>query len=297
MRDGTTLLSLIVKYSPDQPREANGEFGEGSSLPASEGHSWKEKNSEGFYSARLSSPSGSMVALVTSPSGEGPYTVSTYGYGPTGKYRTKELAVAAANTFASSGKLPSGRSPKAYSDISPIKSKVALTEKNYSSLATKYSTATKNDTSITEALQGYADTEYVPINESLRGGGAIPDEMKSNIALLDKATSLGILSEESTLSRGVHGEPGDYIAGQVVRDPAFLSTTALQQGAGDYFDYNHMLHITAPAGTTGAFIGSIGGRPEEKEVLLPRNTALRIDRVVPSPTALGVTHVYATIVK
>lgn len=163
-----------------------------------------------------------------------------------------------------------------------------------------------------QAVGDYAVTHYKPVNDFLRTGkntSKFSDaEIQGTIGHLDAAISGRTLPEDTTLYRGVVGHPEIAAAqpGDIITEPGFMSTAKRQRSAREYTyrytvdGYDHpefssvhpdanMLVIRAKAGQPGMDInkdvhGMVGGQGFEtdNEVLLPRNTQLRVTEVVPA---------------
>lgn len=126
----------------------------------------------------------------------------------------------------------------------------------------------------TAALKRYADGADIEINGALRSGA----EPTGDAAKMDAVINRNSLSRPATLYRGLRTE-GDYNrlantkVGDVLSDKAYTSTsTSAPVALG--FGKRVTFKIDAPKGTKAAV-----GRSGEKEVILGRNTKLKVTGV------------------
>lgn len=132
------------------------------------------------------------------------------------------------------------------------------------------------------ALDEYQNGDYVAINDKLRKGSGSDAPL---VRELDAAISRGSLQKPTTLYRGLAGgRPFSYKVGEVVSDPAYMSTSAKESVANDFSegvgeDYSVMMKIKAPAGQSAAYFKEYEGF-DHQEVLLPRGVKMRVAKVI-----------------
>lgn len=140
------------------------------------------------------------------------------------------------------------------------------------------------------AVASYTMNDYKDINGHLRGDAhyrAIPDRIKKRIPELDSLMKPTATTQ--TVYRKMYGDlPIDVHVGAVLKDPAFMSTTRdmavlnkLSGVSGKRGQQRTIFEITVPAGTRAFRIlpEHTGLSVDEQELLLARDTALRIDEV------------------
>lgn len=135
-----------------------------------------------------------------------------------------------------------------------------------------------------ETLKNYSMTGYQSINDSLREGKT-PDY---RVTTIDAALERGRLKEQ-TVYRGVKLDPEtravfERSIGTVISDPAFVSTSRDKHQAESFLgvigtERNVLMEIKVPNGAKGAYMAPISEIRSEEEVLLPRNTLLRVTDV------------------
>lgn len=155
-----------------------------------------------------------------------------------------------------------------------------------------------------QAVYDYTSSSYLPMNRLLRRGeSAVPstmvDETRGRISVLDRAISKQTLKESTTIFRGV--KPGGLRAlfgtddplkiaamvnpGAVIRDKAFMSFSK-EKSVAVGFGAAALLELTAEAGTLALDAESISEYGEdEREIILPRNTALEVLSYTPGKSA------------
>jgi hypothetical protein len=130
------------------------------------------------------------------------------------------------------------------------------------------------------AASMYSGSEYATINGALRRGEELTGDVADSVRHLDDALELpeSRLPRDTTLYRGLSGDDAkarfaNVKPGDVIEDKAFTSTAANADSKVRNEDV--VFNIHAPAGTKGAPIPS--KYSSEQEILLPRNTKLRVD--------------------
>jgi hypothetical protein len=143
-------------------------------------------------------------------------------------------------------------------------------------------------------LGDYKTTAYREINQALRGHGEMPSEYRGHVKVLDALTTQETLGKNGILQRGASYDafggqdafknPADLI-GRVLEEPAYLSTSFGGE-AERVFGYKPVLmKIEAPADTRCYSFEAYsrktrGGADSEREILLPRNTKMRVKEVI-----------------
>lgn len=139
-------------------------------------------------------------------------------------------------------------------------------------------------------LRGYGQEDYVNINASLRGNGSSED-VSGKIDALDAALGRAEVPDDVTVYRrfsdpqitSLH-ESGNLI-GARIQDKGFTSTTADKDILSD-LDLEHLqggevtAHIRVPAGTPGAYLGSLSSASEEQELLLSRGRTFVVRQAI-----------------
>ena len=141
-----------------------------------------------------------------------------------------------------------------------------------------------------DAISSYSRSGYLKMNENLRFGKYVPNNVKKEIYdlqnYLDKCETQDVLY----LSRGVTKtaldkmsgndkwrESSNSLVGSVFTDKGFVSTTPYQGGG---FGGDVIMYIKAPKGTKGAYIKNFAASSEEKEFLLQSNTSFVVRNIV-----------------
>lgn len=147
-------------------------------------------------------------------------------------------------------------------------------------------------TTAKSALDVYRVGAHVRVNRQLRTGvpqTGIGYDTNQVITALDDQMSTSTLPDDTYVWRGVNVSPGDLVVGATLRDPAFMSTSRDRKQA-EHFAFSPldasstgeqrpvMLNIKVPAGSHAIDIG--GG---EQEVLLDRDSELRVTNVITNP--------------
>jgi hypothetical protein len=155
-----------------------------------------------------------------------------------------------------------------------------------------------------DVIDDYSGMGYASINGQARGivpfinprmAHLHPDPAKvaAQIATLDGAIAKGKLTVAKTLYRGTQlSVLGDLAVGTVFRDSGFLSTSR-SKSVTNNFGHGALLRIKAPKGTRASDVTHHSGG-HEQEILLGRNTGLRITKVTQEG---GRTVIDVTVVK
>ena len=170
---------------------------------------------------------------------------------------------------------------------------VRLTRKEYAKASTEY--VESLTTAERQALAAYSEARYVPINNALRQGVAIPDvdNARETARLVDAALAKAKpLEKPMTLERGLAyimrgGDKVQLKVGDEYIDPAYVSTTATQfEKLSSLFRKKDIhMRVTVPAGVRVGFISAadpVRGKSllkSETEALLPRGLRFRVTSV------------------
>lgn len=151
-----------------------------------------------------------------------------------------------------------------------------------------------------QAIEGYQQSGYIAVNDSLRLGTETSNEaLKANIDRIDHVIDVAPpLAKDTMLYRGIRSGTGvdvvkDLQVGSIMTDKAFTSTSADKGFAErwaqdrDMLGKNYVMEIQAPAGTKGVIpkfasnsLYTVGaGFDYEAEFLLPRNTSMEITSI------------------
>lgn len=135
------------------------------------------------------------------------------------------------------------------------------------------------------AVTYYCGPGYRPINDVLRRRAKATRTTTAAVHNIDAAIATEALAEDRILYRGIGKVGADELraigiaVGDVLRDPAFLSTSVDPVQAGIFADTppgGLRMRILAPAGSIALDVSPYSPFPDEHEYLLPRNTGLRI---------------------
>lgn len=151
------------------------------------------------------------------------------------------------------------------------------------------------------AVLAYAGESYKEVNKSIgeaKGNlSGVPENIRQQIEILDKAVSKGTLPENTMLLKGLdpsrlEGFPEartkealEALVGKVLTDHSFGSTTTSPKEA-EMFAANHyfkgmVMRIEAPEGTKGLWLGDTSRTSQqEHEFLLPRGSRYMVTGVV-----------------
>jgi hypothetical protein len=121
------------------------------------------------------------------------------------------------------------------------------------------------------AVKEHAASSY-GLNGALRHGLST-DSQRERVRLIDSAIGKSATTRDLTVHRGLSaGHAASLKPGAVVSDKAFGSVTTDPRVADMYGDKVMQIHL--PAGTN-----AVPGGRREQELILPRGTAVRVDRV------------------
>lgn len=137
---------------------------------------------------------------------------------------------------------------------------------------TAYDGVVEEATEDDEALAySYTGGQHETMNRWLRGSGEASQADRDLEADLDAVieASPGLLVD-TTLFRGVDDQTGPFAVGDIIEDPAFMSTS-LDWGPASNFAAAALLEIKAPKGTKG-----IRGEEVFDEFILGRGTRMRV---------------------
>jgi hypothetical protein len=147
------------------------------------------------------------------------------------------------------------------------------------------------------AMTTYSGSHYSDINSALRAGKRPSDWLGGVADRLDFAIAKGRAPRDLVVYRGMtsNEQTVGLKKGSVFRDKAFMSTSASPKVASG-FSYNGgvVFHIKIPKGAISIPMTKNGHYEQEREILLPRGTSLRVNSV--RKDANGVTHVRARVI-
>jgi hypothetical protein len=128
-------------------------------------------------------------------------------------------------------------------------------------------------------LDSYSGDEFLKLNTKLREG----DASSPAVAKLDSAIAKTTVAPGTKLYRGISKDAlkqlikGDVInAGQALEDPGFLSTSTDRNIAGLNSIGGVVMEIEVGEGQHGLDMGQISRNQHEKEVVLPRNSKMKV---------------------
>jgi hypothetical protein len=133
-----------------------------------------------------------------------------------------------------------------------------------------------------DALSFYKSRGYKAINNSLRSKN--PNRFQKEVSLIesaiDKAPSI---DKDIIVYRGVSGDFGEILLsskpGQIIEDPAFMSTSSNLTTAKDMAEGKAVIELSVPKGTKALWtdeLRDISASADESELLFPRNTKIVI---------------------
>lgn len=169
-------------------------------------------------------------------------------------------------------------------------------------LSDKYGKDLYNSSS-SKSISNYANLSYTDINSALRRGkGNIVEsefENKSNIkevSSLDSAMKKISLKDNTVVYRGAANKRNQkFEIGQTFSDPGYSSTSLSNSSAeaflGDGDNTPYVMKITVPKGTNAIIPGLNKGASKstahEVEIVLPRNTKYKINKISTKQDSLG----------
>ncbi len=148
-------------------------------------------------------------------------------------------------------------------------------------------------------LTSYTGSAHAAANEDLRTGRKMSGHYASMTRKADKACNTSRMVKDVVLWRGTNHHPQldqllaklplDQVVGATISDAGFQSASTME--ATSFTGRKYSLVIEAPAGTKGAYVGlasggyaTISSASAEYEVILPRNTSMRITAIERSTT-------------
>lgn len=134
------------------------------------------------------------------------------------------------------------------------------------------------------AVYAYTDNAYYNINASLRGKANFSPGNAERAIAIHQALSGAQIPCDCVVYRGASREAlgqyqqlsDDQLIGCVIRDGGFMSTSLQRDNA---FMGDIQIEISVPAGTHGAYLGTISRFPNEQEVLFDAHQQLEITGV------------------
>lgn len=130
-----------------------------------------------------------------------------------------------------------------------------------------------------KALGFYGGSGYTHLNSNLRHDHKYADK-EPMVKNLDAYLAKSEIIEEITVYRGVKGEYAKILKSVVTTGSKFIDrgfmSTSTNKGIADNFESGLLMKIKVPKGARGAAIADYSGHPNEKEVLLPRNSTLTV---------------------
>jgi phage-related protein (TIGR01555 family) len=128
-------------------------------------------------------------------------------------------------------------------------------------------------------LDSYSGDDFLKLNEKLRSG----EDTGAATAKIDSAISKSTIEPGTKLYRGISKDAlkklvaGDSIeAGQVLSDAGFLSTSSSRDIAGMNSIGGALIEIEVGQGQNGLDMSEISRNKHEKEVILPRNSKMKV---------------------
>lgn len=135
------------------------------------------------------------------------------------------------------------------------------------------------------AARAYSGAAYSKINNALRFGEDMDDEIRATIRHLNSAIRKSRTDRKLVVYRGVDEEYAGVLerrklrAGEPVTDAAFLSTSTREDVARQFLGWEGggmVLKIHVPPGSNALEMHPYSQHPEEHEILLPRDAILRV---------------------
>jgi len=146
-----------------------------------------------------------------------------------------------------------------------------------------------------KAIKAYSDKSF-ELNALLLGHHHVGVETNPQLSLnngrhnynlnhLDRATNKPI-GKSVTVFSGLGFDPRKQVKNKRIHFPAYTSSSIDKQAANSFAirqddNKKHMLRINLTPRDHGAYIGTPSGYINERELLLPRNTTMRIHRSIP----------------
>ena len=156
-----------------------------------------------------------------------------------------------------------------------------------------------------DAIEHYTTGGYYDISSYLRRGNKRPmysslEELESSIEEIDEALERSSIPQDVVVYRGTRTTHfQDVEVGDVIVDRSFVSTTTDRGLAEEVYvggKKSMLVEIKVPKGSKGAAVGSVSMfGSNEREVLLARDTAFRVDSI--NFTEEGVSTMTVTVVE
>jgi len=158
-------------------------------------------------------------------------------------------------------------------------------------------------------IEDYRMSEYFPINQHLRHGADLAKVFENYIQVMDDTIGASVVPQKIEVLRGMRSiekKLDGAKVGDIITDKGFSSTTTSPRTAASFvkqeFDPDSVgtfeqadrpagaiMHINMPAGSKGLPVPD----SSEQELLLPRNSKYRIDKIDQNPDLWDV---YVTVV-
>ena len=136
------------------------------------------------------------------------------------------------------------------------------------------------------AFRYYTGLGYLRINARLRGDAQPDAQLEGAIERLDSALEKSTLKSDMVVFRGFPRWYSEYMrrtgiaVGSILYDDAFLSTSTSEEVSKAFAEWPDglLIRIVIPKGSKAMDLSPYSTKPDEKEILLPRGTGLRIVR-------------------
>lgn len=134
------------------------------------------------------------------------------------------------------------------------------------------------------AIKYYTGLGYLRINGQLRGEFQTDRRLDDAIKSLDSVLNKSTMNADTVVFRGFPKWYSDFLrqggiaVGSVLYDDAFLSTSMSMEVSKSFAEWPDglMVKITVRKGSQAMDLSPYSTKPDEKEILLPRGTGLRI---------------------
>ncbi|CAI1770726.1 Uncharacterized protein conserved in bacteria [Serratia fonticola] len=136
-------------------------------------------------------------------------------------------------------------------------------------------------------LSSYSGDDFLRVNNSVRSGDTNLPEVSRLDSALEKNT-VGTTKLYRGMSKADAKKlfpDGQITKGQVVADPAFLSTSKSKSIANMFSIGGVMLEIDSSPSAKGLDMSELSSNPHEQEVLLPRDSEMVVQSIHPPKTA------------
>ncbi len=135
------------------------------------------------------------------------------------------------------------------------------------------------------AVRTYQSEKYAEINNHLRTGAPLSDDLKTDIRHLDSAISRSPLETDTTLYRGIRHEAlskgAEKLVGRTIDSGTFVSTSDNESIARDFAHGRGgvMFEIKASAGARALSTRKATGQGFQREFILPRGAQFKVTGV------------------